>query len=458
MLRRRVPETKRTLPGVRNPGRAIVAGFGLVVIIGTVLLSLPISSAGGDPTPLLKSLFTAVSAVCVTGLVVVDVATYFSTFGQVVLLVLIQIGGTGVMTLATLIGLIVNHRIGLRMQVTARAESKAFSAGDVPGVIRRVALMTVTIEAAVALVLAVGFARDHRVHSLGEAIYYGVFHSISAFNNAGFSLFSDNLVGFVGDPLICVPIMLAIIVGGIGFPVLAEIQRRTRRTGRPRRLGLHTTITLFTTAVLVVVGSIAFLVSEWSNPKTLAPLPLPEQILASIFGAVVPRTAGFNSLDVAAFRPETLLLNDILMFIGGGSAGTAGGIKVTTFALLAFVVLAELRGEPSVHVRNRQLPTTVIRQALAVALLALTLVVASTMAIMAMTGYSMDRVLFEVVSAFATVGLSTGITGRLPSAAQLILIGLMFVGRLGPITLGSALALRDRPRRYEYPEERPLVG
>ena len=436
----------------------IAAGFAVVVVIGTILLSLPIASESGEPTPIMNALFTAVSAVCVTGLIVVDTPVHFSTFGEIVILVLIQIGGTGVMTLATLIGLIVNHRIGMRMQATAQIENKSLGSGDVRTVIRQIALLSLTIEAAIAVVLTIGFVGDRRVGSVGEAIYFGIFHSVSAFNNAGFSLFSDNLMGYVGDPLICVPIMIAIILGGIGFPVLVEIERRIRRPGHRRRLGLHSVITLGTTAVLLVAGSVGFLITEWGNPRTLGPLPLHEQILASIFGGVVPRTAGFNSLDVAQFRPETMLLNDALMFIGGGSAGTAGGIKVTTFALLAFVVLAELRGEPTVHVRNRQLPVSVARQALAIALLAIALVIAATMAIMLMTDHPMDKVLFEVVSAFATVGLSAGLTGDLPEGAKLILIGLMFIGRLGPITLGSALALRDRPRRYEYPQERPLVG
>ncbi|WP_231920325.1 TrkH family potassium uptake protein [Microlunatus soli] len=439
----------------RNPARLIAAGFALIIAVGAVLLSLPIASAGGESTPFLTALFTAVSATCVTGLILVDTATHYSTFGQVVILALIQVGGTGVMTLATMIGVVVTRRIGLQMATTVQTENKAFGTGDVRDIVRRIAIMTVAIEAAVALVLTLGFARTPGVGP-GRAVYAGVFHSVSAFNNAGFSIFSDNLMGYVGDPLICVPVMLAIILGGIGFPVLVEVQRLAR--GHRRRLGLHASITIGTTIVLLVVGSVGFLITEWGNPKTLGPLSLPQQVLASIFGGVVPRTAGFNSLDVAQFRPATLLLNDILMFIGGGSAGTAGGIKVTTFALLAFVVWAELRGEPTVHVRHRRLPEAVQRQALTVVLLAVGLVTVSTLVIMMISPYSMAKVLFEVISAFATVGLSAGLTPKLPVAAHCILMVLMFVGRLGPITLGTALALRDRRRRYELPEERPLVG
>lgn len=439
----------------RNPARLIAAGFALIIGIGTVLLSLPIATEAGQSTPPLTALFTAVSATCVTGLIMVDTGGHFSTFGEIVILVLVQIGGTGVMTLATLIGVVVTRRVGLRLQTTVQTENKAFGAGDVRDLVRRIAITALSIEAAVALLLTIGFAR-HSDIGLGRAVYAGVFHAVSAFNNGGFSIFSDNLVGYVGDPLVCIPVMLAIILGGIGFPVLVEIQRLTRV--RRRRLGLHATITLGTTAVLLVVGSVGFLISEWGNPRTLGALTMPQQVLASIFGGVVPRTAGFNTLDVAQFRPETLLLNDVLMFIGGGSAGTAGGIKVGTFALLAFVVWAELRGEPTVHVRHRRLPAAVQRQALSVVLLAVALVMVSTLVIMLITPYSMSRVLFEVISAFATAGLSTGLTAELPTAAHWILIVLMFVGRLGPITLGSALALRDRRRRYEVPEERPLVG
>jgi Trk-type K+ transport system membrane component len=221
---------------------------------------------------------------------------------------------------------------------------------------------------------------------------------------------------------------------------------------------MHTKITVGTTAVLLAAGALAITAAEWTNPATLGPLSVPGKLLAGSFHGVMPRTAGFNSLDVGQMHPGTLLINDILMFIGGGSGGTAGGIKVTTFALLAFVILAEIRGEPNVHVLGRRLPAGIQRQALAIALLSVGAVMLCTLVMLTITPFTLDRVLFEVVSAFATVGLSTGITADLPPAGHAILTVLMFAGRLGPITLAAALALRERTRRYELPEERPIVG
>jgi potassium uptake TrkH family protein len=456
MHRRDSSGALQLLTDVRNPARLVVLGFAAAVLVGTILLALPVASASGDGTPLFSALFTAVSAVCVTGLIVLDIPVHFSLFGEIVIMVLIQIGGTGVMTLATLIGLLVNHRIGMRMQATAQAETKSLGAGEVRNLVGRIFLLSLSIEAVIAVFLLFGFARDPHIDSFGDAVYASIFHSISAFNNAGFSIFSQNMMNFVGNGWICIPLMVAVILGGIGFPVLIEIERRVRH--QKRRFSLHTMITLWTTGVLLVVGPVGMLLAEWGNPATLGGLSGADRILAATFSGVVPRTAGFNSLDLTEFRSETLLLNDILMLIGGGSAGTAGGIKVTTFALLAFVVWAELRGEPTVHVWGRRLPVGVIRQALAIVLLAVGLITTSSLAILAMTDLSFDVVLFEVISAFATVGLSAGITATLPVAGQLILIMLMFVGRLGPITLGSALALREGRRRYELPMERPIVG
>jgi Trk-type K+ transport system membrane component len=221
---------------------------------------------------------------------------------------------------------------------------------------------------------------------------------------------------------------------------------------------MHTKVTLLATAVLTVGGTLYITAGEWANPGTLGPLSWPGKLLAGFFAALMPRTAGFNSLDIADMYPGTLLVQEILMFIGGGSAGTAGGIKVTTFALLAFVIFAELRGEPTVHVLGRRLPAGVPRQALTIVLIGVAVIVLTVLALLAMTPFGLDAVLFEAVSAFATVGLSTGITAQLPDAGRILLIALMFIGRLGPITLGSALALRERVRRYELPEERPIVG
>ncbi|MCW2681099.1 MAG: ATPase [Frankiales bacterium] len=437
-----------------TPGRAVVTGFAVAVLLSAVLLSLPIATQSGDGTRPLAALFTATSAVCVTGLVVLDTPEHFSTFGELVVLGSIQVGGLGIMTLASLLGLLVFRRLGLRTRMTAAAETKALGLGDVRRVLLSVIGFTLFFEAIATVVLFLRWlvAYDEPV---GRAAYLGLFHAVSAFNNAGFALYSDNMIGFVDDPVISLTLCLAVIAGGLGFPVLYELRREL---GRPRDWTLHTRLVVWTTLLLLVAGPLAVTALEWSNDGTLGQLGVPAKLVAGFFLGVMPRTAGFNSIDYAEAEPATLLVTDILMFIGGGPASTAGGIKVTTFALLAFVMLAEVRGTPEVEVANRRLPREVQRQALTVALAGVGLVMSGTVLLLVLTGEALDAVLFEVVSAFATVGLSTGITADVPAAGQVLLIGLMFVGRLGPITLASALALRSRPTLYRLPEERPIVG
>ncbi|EHR61836.1 Trk-type K+ transport system, membrane component [Saccharomonospora cyanea NA-134] len=433
----------------------MVVAFASAVAVGTVLLTLPVASESGEPTDLVTALFTATSAVCVTGLIVVDTPGHWSTFGELVILGLIQVGGLGIMTLASLLGLLITRRLGLRMRLTAQTETKALGLGDVRRVVVGVALVSFAFETVIAAVLVARFLTGYD-YELGTALYHGVFHAVSAFNNAGFALYPDNLMSFVTDAWVCVPIAVAVIAGGLGFPVWIEVWRHAR--GSLRRWSLHVRLTVLTTAVLLVVGAVAITAAEWNNPDTLGRFGVGGRILAGLFHAVMPRTAGFNSLDLAEFEAGTLLVNDILMFIGGGSAGTAGGIKVTTFALLAFVIVAEVRAQPTVHLMGRKVPSTVQRQALAVVLLSVGTVVTATLTLLALTPFTLDEVLFESVSAFATVGLSTGITTELPPAGELVLTVLMFAGRIGPITFASALALRERTRRYELPEERPIIG
>ncbi|MDI2027341.1 potassium transporter TrkG [Saccharopolyspora sp. TS4A08] len=438
----------------RRPSVPIVLGFAALIAVGTVLLMMPFSTESGEPTALLPALFTATSAVCVTGLIVVDTPTYFSTAGELIILGLIQLGGLGIMTVASLLSLLMFRRFGLRMRLTAQAETKSLGLGDVRRMVTRVIGLSLLFELVVAVLLTGRLLVGYR-EPLGRAIYDGVFHAISAFNNAGFALRSDNLISFATDPWFILPICFAVIAGGLGFPVWVEILRHLRSS---RRWTMHARVTLLATALLLVVGAVGTTLAEWSNPGTLGPMSWPAKLLAGFSTGVMPRTAGFNSLDVAAFHPGTLLLQDILMFIGGGSAGTAGGIKVTTFALLAFVILAEIRGEPTVHVMGRRLPELVQRQALTIVLLGVAVVMLTVLVLLAISPFGLDQVLFEAISAFATVGLSTGITAQLPAFGQILLVLLMFIGRLGPITLASALALRERARRYELPEERPIVG
>ncbi len=434
----------------RHPARLIVVAFAALVVIGTVLLWLPISHRGG--VSLLAALFTSTSAVCVTGLAVVDTGTAWTPFGHVVLVVLVQIGGLGIMTAASIAALVVSRRVGMRARALARSETADVEPGEIRRVLAHVAAWSAAVEGVVAVVLTVRFALDDL--SLPDALGHGVFHSVMAFNNAGFGLRSDNLVRYVGDPVVTVAVTVAIVLGGLGFPVLAELWRERR----PRRWSLHTKLTLVVTGALLVLGALAMLAFEWANPGTFGPLSVPQKALAALFHGIQPRTAGFNSVDVAAMNPETWLFTDLLMFIGTGSASTGGGIKVTTFAVLLIACLAEFRGDPNPSVFGRRLSGGVVRQALTVTIASLGFVGFATFLLLLTDPFGLDRVLFEVLSAFGTVGLTTGITPLLSGAGQVVLIMMMFLGRVGPVTLGAALVLRERTRFYEYPEGRPLVG
>lgn len=436
------------------------------ILVGAGLLMLPVATESGQAAAPLTALFTSVSAVCVTGLVVVDTATYWSGFGEVVIALLIQVGGFGIIMAGSLLGILVLGRMRLRGRLLAVSENSAMRLGDVGTVVRWVAVFTLVVEAAVAVTL---YFRFHHFYGYGngEAAWHGVFHSVSAFNNAGFGLEADSLMQFVTDPIITLTMCLAIILGGIGFPVLVEVVRKARVPAVLRRDGrrvprtgwsLHTRITVVTTGFLLLVGFATYAVLEWRNPATLGPLGTGDKLLAAFIAGVQPRTSGFNNLSVGDLRPETWLVTDALMFIGGGPAGTAGGIKVTTFALLAVVIWSEVRGEPDVAVAGRKIPSETQRQALTVALLGVAAVALGTAVIMLDTAFSLDRVLFEAVSAFGTVGLSTGITPELPATSQLVLIVLMFVGRVGTVSVAASLALRTRQRRYSFPTERPLVS
>lgn len=437
-----------------RPARQVTASFAVAALVGTLLLLLPVSRTPGSPADLMVASFTTVSALCVTGLITVDTATYWTPFGQAVILALIHVGGAGVMALATLLALTVRGRLGLRGALVAQAETHTGSLGDVRRVLVRIVVVMLGVETAAALVLAVRFRVGYDLGWAGAA-WHGVFHAGSAFNNAGFALWTDNLIPFVSDGWVILPLVAAVVLGGLGLPVLRELGRGWRR---PSRWSLHTRLTVNGTLVLLLVGTVLFWLFERAPGGTLAPLGPGGRALGALAGGAFPRTAGFNSVDYALVSDETEAITTVLMFIGGGSASTAGGIKVTTFLVLVYVVLAEIRGEPDVTIGRRRLATAVQRQALAVVVLALALVTTSLVAVMALTDLPAIDLTFEVVSAFATVGLSTGITADLPPAAQVILMVLMFVGRVGSITVASALALNTHHRHYRLPEERPIVG
>lgn len=358
------------------------------------------------------------------------------------------------MTFASVIGLAVIRRMSLRSKLNAAAETKAFGLEDVRALVLGVVRISLLIEGVVAIVLTAQFAIGCG-HSLGAAAWLGVFHAVSSFNNAGFALSSASMIPYATDPLICLPLCAATILGGLGFPVIVQLKRHFRN---PLKWTMNTRIVLWATAFLLVLGTVYITALEWNNPHTLGPLDWPGKVLAGFFQSVQTRTSGFNSVDIGAMNPATLLGIDVFMFIGGGPAGTAGGIKVTTFAVLFFILLAEIRGEAVVNIFGKRLSRAVHRQAIAVVLLATALVMAATIVLMLLTDFELGPVLFETVSAFGTVGLSTGITAQVPVGGQLVLILLMIVGRLGPITFASALALRERTLTYELPKERPIIG
>lgn len=443
---------RRTL---QHPARIVPLAFLAAIAIGTVLMMLPVARAGPESPTFVTALFTATSAVCVTGLAVVDTPIYWSDTGHVLITVLVQIGGFGIMAMATLLGLLVSQRLGLRSRLMAQAESSSLALGDVRRVLGRIALTMLCCESLIA-VFVTGRLWTHYDYPFGKALWYGVFHAVQAFNNAGFALYSDSLIGFVGDWWICLPLALGVLAGSIGFPVLFELARHLRR---PDRWSTHTRLTVWGGLVLTASGFLMFLTFEWSNPGTLGGLDTGQKVLAAFFQDMMTRSGGFNSLDFGAMNTETIAVSNILMFIGGGSASTAGGIKLTTFFLLAYVIWAEVRGEPDVVIGKRRIAETTQRQAITVALLGIALVAGGTLLLIALTdGVPFDRALFEVTSAFATVGLSTGLTPTLPDSAQIVLVILMFVGRVGTIAVGSAIALNVRTRLYRYPEERPIVG
>ncbi|WP_236241885.1 TrkH family potassium uptake protein [Streptomyces sp. CC228A] len=442
-----------------HPARTTVVSFAAVILGGTLLLTLPVSSADSGATGLVPALFTATSAVCVTGLTVVDTGTYWSGFGQGVILALIQVGGFGIMTMASLLALLVSGKLRLRMQLTAAAETKSLAIGDVRRVLLGVAGTTAAVELAVWAVLALRFRFGYAM-PIGDAVYHGFFHSVSAFNNAGFALQPDSLTRYATDPLVTLPIAVAVVLGGIGFPVLLELlrHRTRRRTAGRRGWSLHTKLTVVTAAGLLATGTVLTCLLEWGNPGTLGRFSWEDKLLNGFVHSVMTRSGGFNAIDIGALENATLLMTCALMFIGGGSAGTAGGIKVTTFAVLAAAMLAEVRGEPNSTIMGRRLAPHALRQALTVALLGVGFVIAAALALMTVVKAPFEVVLFEAVSAFGVNGLSAGVSAQLPVPGQLIAILLMFVGRLGPVTLVSALALRERTRRYELPEERPIIG
>ena len=436
-----------------HPTQLVVGGFVVLILTGAGLLWLPIAHANDAAHPgFVRCLFTATSSVSVTGLTNVA-ASDWSPFGEVVLMALMQVGGFGIMTAGAVLVLITSQKLGIRQRMVAQAEIGALTPGEVKGLARTIALATLFAEGLIALILTLRlWAAGHE--RLPSALWSGVFHSIASWNNAGMSLYDDNLSRFVGDPIIVFTITFAIIIGGLGFPVILELTRERRA----RRWSLHTKITLLTTGALVIGGPLVITVLEWTNERTLGSLPVPDRLLAGWFQGITPRTAGFNTVDIGGLRASTLLVTIVLMFIGAGAASTAGGIKVTTFAVVGYAVWGEVRGSGEPTVFRRRIPDAAIRQALSIVALSIGSIVAGVLLLVTLAPVELTQAGFETVSAFGTVGLSTGITGSFEWSAQLVLVAVMLAGRVGPTTFASALVTREHPRHFRYPEERPILG
>lgn len=435
-----------------TPSQILVIGFAALILVGTLILMLPVSSVSGRWTPLIDALFTATSAVCVTGLIVVDTASYWSPVGQAVILVLIQIGGLGIMTMSTLVAFVIGKRIGLKERLVMQEALGSFSLSGLVRLTREVLIVTFLIEAVGALLLTARLSLDY---SWPRALWLGVFHSVSAFCNAGFDLFSVSLVNYVDDWVIIPTVGGLIIVGGLGFTVILDLWNR--RSGG--RVNLHTRIVLLVSGILIILGAVAVFALEYNNPKTLGPLSPSGKLLGALFHSITPRTAGYNSLVTGDLYPATLFLTVILMFIGASPASTGGGIKTTTFSAIALAVWATVRGKAEVKVFERRLARDVIDKSLAISSIAWAMVTVFSIILLAVEGTGLLETLFEVTSAFGTVGLSTGLTPKLSVFGKLLITATMYIGRVGPLTMAVALAQRTSSRcNIHYPEGRILVG
>jgi trk system potassium uptake protein TrkH len=436
-----------------SPPQILVLGFAAIIFIGAALLMLPISSRTGEPLGFIDALFTSTSATCVTGLVVVDTGTTFSSFGQIVIMLLIQIGGLGFMTMATLFALVLKRRISLKDRLVLQEAMNQSSMEGIVRLIRRVLLYSLVIEACGAVLLSIRWAFDMPI---GKAIYYGVFHAVTMFNNAGFDLFGDfrSLTGYVYDPVVNVVVMFLIVSGGIGFIVLSDLIDFRKQ----RRLSLHSKVVLSMTGALLLVGFIVILIFEFTNPRTLGSLNWGGKFLGALFQSVTPRTAGANTIDITGLRQATQFFIVILMFIGASPGSTGGGIKTTTFTIMVGAVIAMMRGRDDIVMFRYRLAQERVLKALTIALLTLLLVLAVSMILSTTEEGEFLEILFETTSAFGTVGLSMGLTPDLTVFGKILISITMFAGRLGPLTLAYALGPKKGKELYRHPEGKMIIG
>ncbi|AEE96917.1 TrkH family potassium uptake protein [Mahella australiensis] len=438
-----------------TPTQILVMGFAAIILTGTLLLMLPISSAAGQNTDFITSLFTATSAVCVTGLVVVDTGTYWSLFGQIVIMLLIQAGGLGFMTMATLASMLLGRRIGLKERLVIQEALNEFSLQGLVKLTQRILITTALFELSGMALLSTRFIP---IYGIGKGLYFSLFHAVSAFNNAGFDIIGDfvSFTPFVGDIIINFTVMGLIIIGGIGFAVIMDVFYNWH----VKRLSLHTKLVLTTTTVLIVAGFLFFFFVEYNNPKTLGPLSVPVKAMAALFQSITPRTAGFNTISEGDLTDASKFVTILLMYTGASPASTGGGIKTTTLSTIILAVAAVLRGRENVNIYGKRLSWTLVMRSLSIAVLALGLISAVTIILSLAENQAFIKVLFETVSAFGTVGLSTGITPTLSAVSKIALAFTMFAGRVGPLTIAVALLQRQHGMKdlCRYPEEKIMVG
>jgi trk system potassium uptake protein TrkH len=434
-----------------NPPRVLVLGFLGLILLGGLLLSIPLATANGNTTSFLDALFTSASASCVTGLIVVNTAEHWTLFGKGIILVLIQMGGLGIMTMATIVSLIAGKKISLKERLIIKEQMNQETLSGLVKLIRYVIFLTFAIETVGAVLLSFTFIP---IYGIGKGIWFSVFHSISAFCNAGFDITGDSFMSFTDSYLTISTLSVLIIVGGIGFAVIIDIAKNRKWS----RLGLHTKLVLTISGGLLLVGSVAFFILEYSNPETLGPMSFAEKIFAATFASIVPRTAGFNSIDTAALRESSAFLTIILMFIGGSPGSTAGGIKTVTFGVMLISTISIIRGNRDAEAFKKSINPEIISKSLAIVTAGIGLVIFMAFVLTITEGKEFLDVLFESASAFGTVGLSRGITPELTNIGKVIIMLTMYAGRVGPLTMAFAIGYNKTHRRYKYSEGHISVG
>lgn len=445
------------LPEVEmNPVRVLALGFAAVIFLGGLILSLPFATQSGESTPFLDSLFISTSAVCVTGLVTVDTATYWNYFGKTVIITLIQIGGLGFMSFATIAAVFLGKKLGLKDRLLMQEAYNAMSLQGIIKMVRYVVFFTFGVELAGALILMTQFVP---MYGWGRGIYYGFFHAISAFCNAGFDLMGNytSLTGVNTNKVIVFTIAALIVIAGLGFSVWIEIWNFKSL----KRLSLHAKLVLSTTAVLVFGGAVLFFIFEYHNPVTLGSMGILDKVNNALFASVTPRTAGFNTLSIPDMAMASRMLTVILMFIGGSPGSTAGGIKTTAISVLFLTVLCVVRGRHDPEAFGRRIDKENVFKAFAVVVIGLGIVAGVSLWMSffeAPQGATMEQLIFEATSAFATVGLTEGITPGLQSGSKIALILGMYFGRVGPITVMLALSKQKSPAQIRYPDGKILIG